>query len=194
MGTADFCRNVPVNLRTMLPPGTTQDVVNYYMTCSPLSSNNANFPFRSLQSITLNDPSLFNRLYTSQFNLIQTNVKNLLGGSCANDTNLLTASQEISNIQNNIEIVLTNTQCSPVQKELFIVFNKGVCGNTLTGLYAIIITYFVITTSLFFVMTTSSVLWQYFPLKFWSSQASYYGEEIQSPLVPPTAPPRRAVV
>jgi hypothetical protein len=39
-------------------------------------------------------------------------------------------------------------------------------------------------------MMTSSVLWQYFQLKFWNSKAFSYGEEVHSPLsTPMTTPP-----
>jgi hypothetical protein len=109
----------------------------------------------------------------------------------------------MSNLQSNVQVVLNNIQCGPVQYELFLALNTGVCGNTLSGLYAIILCYFVITTSLYFVMMASGVLWQYFQLKFWNSKASYYGNEVLSPFtIPPStvplgqppatiAPPRR---
>jgi hypothetical protein len=105
-------------------------------------------------------------------------------------------SEEISNLQSNVQVVLNNIECAPVQTELFLALNTGICGNTLSGIYAIIVTYFVITTSLYFVMMASSVLWQYFQLKFWNTRASYYGEEVLSPFTTtnPTAPTRRTEV
>jgi hypothetical protein len=135
IGLADFCMDPATNLlKFYTENSTTYDALEYYSTCE--GTNPADAGIFALQGII--------------FTLDDTVKKG--GEQCTNDTNVDGMKTSILGMYSQIALIDKNAECPPIQKEIALVLEEGVCVGIFRGLYTFWIEHNV-TAALLFITT-----------------------------------------
>ena len=152
MTMSDFCMTPINNTIPLIPPGTNQQVIEYYLTCSGTN------PFEDDIQEAYNATAL-----------LKASVDTLLSTSCPGNQDLLYVRGNISIINLYLDNITAISDCPPYQEQSDKMLNNAICYQLFIGTYITWICQYVISMGIFFLLITSSTIYYYFG-RYWGME------------------------
>ena len=158
MFIGDICMDPTNYFVSLFPSGTSRDVISYYTTCEGTNPLQYDIGNATIYANELNSSIAY------------------LQSACGNNPFVQDAIPDINNIIADVNSLVSQTDCQGIYNVWDEAINQGLCTYLFTGFYAMWITQFVISGSLYLTMCFSSVLYLYFGF-FWKLPLSRWHEE-----------------
>lgn len=141
---ADFCMD-PTNNLLQIAPNDVQEVASYYATCT--GTNPLDDPLNSATDL-VNDGKAATQA--------------VLDSSCPGDQYLQDALVQLDSVQATINNITATMACPPLQRQVQVLLNDGLCGDFFKGMYVIWLTMYVCGAGLLLCSIIAACAYPYF--------------------------------
>ena len=138
------------NTLPLIPPGTQEDVISYYITC--IGEN----PYGTY----------LEGAYNATYDLNRT-LNVLLDTTCPNNQDLLNIQNNLTDVVYNLDNITLSSACPPFQQQADIVLNTAICDDFFKGTFLIWVSQYVVSGSIFILLVVSSIIYYYFG-RYWN--------------------------